>query len=84
MEDTTGRQYTPVPLDEQVNPFAYEPNPLPAGGLIPAVGSAAYDNSIQGALLLFKVQVGSLYNRPVELRIRSPEGGDTGFVDLDI
>ena len=85
MEDTSGLTFEPLNLDERSNVFAYKPGPLRPGGVVPALTSPSWDNSIQGALLLYKVKVESLYNRPVELHIsNSASGGRTATVDLDI
>jgi hypothetical protein len=85
MRDTTGGNYTALNLDAKANVFAYKPNPIEPGGLIPTPNSPPSDNTIQGSLLLFKVKTGALYNRPVQLRISSSTGGGpTGVIDLDI
>ena len=82
--DTQDNVYRPIPLDPNVNPFAYEPNPIPPNSLIPQPDSIASAGVIQqGALLLFKVKTGSLQNRPLELRFRRGSGV-TGVVDLDV
>ncbi len=82
--DTQGVEFEPVELDTDVNIFAYEPRRIPSGELLPGLGTAASDNSIRGALLLFKMKVQSLYNRPLELEIESSSGGDDAVVDLDV
>ena len=79
-----GDEFEPVELDPDVNVFAYEPRPIPPGELLPELNSPASDNTIRGALLLFKVKVQSLYNRPLELEIESSSGGDDAVVDLDV
>ena len=84
MVDTAGDKYTQLNLDDKINVFAYKPNPIPAGGLVPELSSAPADNTIQGSLLLFKVKVAALFNRPVELRVASSQGGPTGKISLDI
>ena len=84
ISDTTDRSFTPLNLDANANPFVYKPTPIPAGKLIPETGSAPSDNTIQGSLLLFKVKVESLANRPLELKISSSQGGTTGLVNLDV
>ena len=83
--DTQGAEFEPVELDAAVNVFGYEPRPIPAGELIPEIGTAPADNTIQGSLILFKVKTASLYNRPLELEIVShsdPE--DDAVIDLDV
>ena len=82
--DTQDEVFEPVELDSEVNVFAYEPRAIPPGELLPVTGSPASDNTIKGALILFKMKVESLGNRPLELEIESSEGGDNAIVDLDI
>jgi hypothetical protein len=83
IEDTQKNIYRPVPIDTEVNPFAYAAEPIPPKGLIPEPGSAASETTIQGSLLLFKVKVESLQNRPLEFRFKRGSG-TTGVVDLDV
>lgn len=82
--DTQETEFEPVELDPEINMFGYEPRPIPPGALLPAPNSPAADNTIQGALVLFKVDVQSLYNRPLELVIESSRGGDDAVVDIDV
>jgi hypothetical protein len=82
--DTQEAEFEPVELDPEINPFGYEPRPVEPGELLPSPNTAASDNTIQGALLLFKVKVESLYNRPLELEIESSQGGDDAVIDLDV
>jgi hypothetical protein len=84
ISDTQEQKFVPLNLDAEVNVFAYKPTPIPGGALIPHVGSAAADNTIQGSLILFKVKTSALYNRPLELRISSSRGGTTGVIDIDV
>jgi hypothetical protein len=83
--DTQDNVYKPVPLDPKVNPFAYEPNPIPPKSMIPQPDSIASEGVIkQGALLLFKIKTDSLQNRPLELRIKRGGSNVTAVVDLDV
>ena len=82
--DTQHEEFEPMELDPDVNVFAYEPRAIPPGELLPELNSPASDNTIRGALLLFKMKVESLGNRPLELEIESREGGDNAIIDLDI
>ena len=84
IHDTQETEFVPLELDTDINVFAYEAGPVEPGELIPALNSPASDNTIQGALLLFKMKVESLGNRPLELEIESREGGDNAIVDLDV
>jgi hypothetical protein len=83
IEDTQDNIYRPVPIDTDVNPFAYKAEPIPPKSLIPAPDSVASETTIQGSLLLFKVKTESLQNRPLEFRFKRGSG-TTGIVDLDV
>lgn len=81
--DTQENAFEPLALEN--NPFAYRPVSLPPKGIIPPPDSIAGEGVIQGSLLLFKVSVDALQNRPLEFRITSPESSDeVGIVDLDV
>ncbi len=82
--DTQHTEFEPIEIDPEVNPFGYQPRPIPPGELLPELNSPPSDNTIQGALVLFKVTVESLGNRPLELEIESDTGGDNAVVDLDV
>jgi hypothetical protein len=85
IEDTQDNVYRPVLLDEKSNSFAYRPVPLEAdGGLIPDPDSAAGQGAIQGSLLLFKVKIASLQNRPLEFRIKSARESGEATVTIDV
>jgi hypothetical protein len=81
--DTQEKVYRPIPIDTNVNPFAYKPDPIPPKGLIPEPDSVASESTIQGSLLLFKVKTESLQNRPLEFRFKRGSGTE-GVVDLDV
>ena len=81
--DTQKNLYRPVPIDTEINPFAYKPEPIPPKGLIPEPDSVASETTIQGSLLLFKVKTESLQNRPLEFRFKRGSGTE-GVVDLDV
>ena len=82
--DTQDNQFQPVDLDPEFNLYGYEPQELQPGGLMPELDSPAADNTIRGRLLLYKLKTDSLGNRPVELEIASPTGGENAVIDLDI
>jgi hypothetical protein len=82
--DTQGTVFRPIPLGRS-NVFAYRPIDIPAKDSLPLPDSAAGDNSIQGALLLFKIPTKNFENRPLELSISTPAFPDqVGTVDLDV
>jgi hypothetical protein len=82
IHDTQGAVYRPVPIDAKSNPFAYQAGDVGPGSILPSPDSAAGNTAIQGSLLLFKVKVDSLQNRPLELKII--QGGDTDTADIDV
>ena len=81
--DTQGNSYTPVPRPDQ-------PVRLPRGdgpGQGPAAGpdSIAAAGPTQGALLLYKIQIVSLDNRPLKLKIVDPtDAAQTASAELDV
>ena len=82
--DTQGNVYTPL-AQEAVNPFTYRAGMVPAKGQIPAPGTTAADGATQGALLLYKISVYSLDNRPLELKIVDPsDSSQTASAELDV
>ena len=83
--DTEENEIKPVPIPAS-NPFAYHAREIAPGGLLPSADSAAGTGVVgQGALLLFRVKLSSLANRPLELKIESPEvPHKEGTVQLDV
>jgi hypothetical protein len=83
--DTLENRFRPVAI-ARTNPFAYRPRPVGHGQLIPSGSSAAGAGVVQqGSMLLFKVKLSSLSNRPLEFRIKSPTAPQTeGKVELDV
>jgi hypothetical protein len=85
IEDTQHNIYRPIPLDTKINPFALRIGvDVPAGALVPWPSSAAGTGPIQGSLLLFKITVDSLQNRPLQLHFSNGGGTQTGTYDLDV
>jgi hypothetical protein len=82
IHDTQDSVYRPVPIDAKSNPFAYQAGPVEPGKVLPLPDSAAGNTAIQGSLLLFKIKVDSLQNRPLELKIT--QGGTTDTADIDV
>jgi hypothetical protein len=83
--DTQEEVFRPVALDP-TNPFAYRSTQfVPAHDVVPLRDTPAYDTPIRGALVLFKLTLTSLGNRPLELKIESRSGPtQTGIIDLDV
>jgi len=82
--DTQDNSYTPIVPDE-TNPFAYRPIDVPAKGQMPTPGTIADDDPAQGSVLLYKIEIVSLDNRPLELKIVDPENPTaTASAELDV
>ena len=84
INDTTGKEFHPVPLNLDQNAAAYRPLVVKSGDQIPVPGSFARENQTQGGMILFKVPVASFANRPLILHIMSPQGNGEATVDLDV
>jgi hypothetical protein len=84
IHDTQDNVYRPIPLDTEINPWAFEPIDVPPGTVIPLPSSAAGQGPIQGVMLLFKIRNESFQNRPLELRFSNGGGSQEGVYDLDV
>jgi hypothetical protein len=84
ISDTQGNVYSPI-VPGPTNAYAYRAGPVPAKSQTPPPDTTAADGPTQGALLLFKIQVVSLDNRPLELKIVDPENSaETANAELDV
>jgi hypothetical protein len=82
--DTQGNTYSPI-VPEQTNGYAYRAGMVPARGQLPAPDTTADYGPTQGALLLYKIQIVSLDNRPLELRITDPNDlSQMASAELDV
>ena len=83
--DTQEEVFTPLAVDD-ANPFIYRStDPIPPGEIMPLPDSAAFDTPTRGALLLFKLKLSALDNRPLELKIEGTQTPpQTGIIDLDV
>src|ERR687897_3133874 len=84
VHDTQENIYRPIPLDTDVNPFAFEAIDVPPKTVLPLTTSAAGQGPVQGSLLLFKIRNESFQNRPLELVFSNGGGGEEGTYDLDV
>jgi hypothetical protein len=84
IEDTTGAKFEPVRVDPNVNRVAWRSVVVKGGDQVPVPGSLARENDTQGGLVLFKIPEPAFANRPLELHIESPTGGQDAIVELDI
>jgi hypothetical protein len=88
LHDTQENKFSPIALSRD-NVYAYRPATVEkathrTSGQNPLPDSPAFEGPTQGALLLFKVPRQSLDNRPLELVISPPGGGEKGIVTLDV
>jgi hypothetical protein len=82
--DTQDNAYTPL-TPAQSNPFIYTGGLVPAKGELPVAGSIAVAGATQGMMLLYKIHIVSLDNRPLELRIVDPtDASQTASAELDV
>jgi hypothetical protein len=84
IHDTQENIYRPLPIDTDLNPFAFEPGDVPPKTILPLATSAAGQGPIQGLMLLFKIRNESFSNRPLELKFRNGGTGQEGTYDLDV
>jgi hypothetical protein len=84
IHDTQENVYRPIPLDPEINPFAFEPVDVPPKTVLPLATSAAGQGPVQGSLLLFKLPNEAFQNRPLELRFSNGGGSEEGTYDIDV
>ena len=85
IHDTQGNVFRPIPIDTDINPFAFQKGiDVPPATVLPLSSSAAGQGPIQGSLLLFKLKTESLQNRPLELHFSNGAQGQTGIYDIDV
>ena len=84
IHDTQDNVYRPIPIDTDINPFAFNPGDVPPKTVIPLASSAAGQGPIQGLMLLFKIRNESFQNRPLELNFRNGGSGQEGTYALDV
>lgn len=84
ISDTQENVYTAT-MPAETNQFAYRGGLIPANSQIPPPGTITADAPTQGALLLYKIQIVSLDNRPLEVKIVSPsEPSESASAELDV
>jgi hypothetical protein len=82
--DTQGNVYHPI-IPGPANLFAYRGGIVPANNQIPAPNTVAAAGPTQGELLLYKIKVESLDNRPFTLKIVDPrDPTQTASAELDV
>ncbi len=82
--DTQGNVYHPI-IPGSANLFAYRGGIVPANNQIPALNTVAADGPTQGELLLYKIKIESLDNRPLTLKAVDPrDPTQTASAELDV
>jgi hypothetical protein len=82
--DTRGNVYRPT-VPAPTNPFAYRAGVVPAKGRLPEPDTVAANGATQGTLLLYKIRLISLDNRPLELHLVDPlDPSQTASAELDV
>jgi hypothetical protein len=71
ISDTQSNRYVPVMAD-YTNEFAYRGGLVAGKGRLPVLDSVAANGATQGALLLYKILIVSLDNRPLTFTIVDP------------
>ncbi|HUN79693.1 MAG TPA: hypothetical protein VMU32_12270 [Solirubrobacteraceae bacterium] len=84
ISDTEGITYKPV-VPGPANDFAYRDQTVPGNGQVPRPNTPAASGPSQGAVLLYKIKVISLENRPLTLKIVDPaDPAQTASAELDV
>jgi hypothetical protein len=84
ISDTQGATYTPI-VPEKTNEFAYRGGFVAVKGQLPPPDTTANYGPTQGSMLLFKIKLASLDNRPLELKIVDPEdAAQSASAELDV
>lgn len=85
IHDTQDEVFKPVPVAD-ANQFIYRSSePIPPGEVMPLPDTPAFDTPVRGSLLLFKLKLTALDNRPLELIIEGTQTPkQTGIIDLDV
>lgn len=82
--DTEGHRFYPVPINSNVNPFAWTAQALSPLGTEPAPDSVASFGPTQGAELLFKLDNSVFSNRPLTLEIFAAGQPHPSSISLDL
>lgn len=79
--NAAGKEYEPIEVKGAG--WAYAPAPLGKGAVLPIPDTPAYVGPIRGGLILFRVPLTELDNRPLVLEIEAPSG-DVGEITIDV
>jgi hypothetical protein len=82
--DSSGDVYYPIPLNSQINGYAWTQQVLNPAAIEPAPNTTASFGPTGGGLLLFKLPNSVYANRPLTLNIYPVGGGKPGQISLDL
>lgn len=82
--DTQGNRYLPVPINAQLNPYAWTAQTIPPSGTEPVPSSTVSFGPTQGGELLFKINAAAYANRPLIFEIHAGGPANTASVTLGL
>jgi hypothetical protein len=82
--DTQGTVYHPVPLDPNLNPYAWTAQRLYPLQTEPTPDSTASEGPTQGGLVLFRIGASAYANRPLTLHILGADHRTQATISLDL
>ena len=82
--DSEGTVYKSMPLNANVNPYAWTEQTLSQNGIEPAPDSTASNGPTGGGLVLFKLNTAVYSNRPLTLEIFKTGDPTPAKVSLDL
>ena len=84
ISDTAGNVYAPI-VPNPINAYAYRGGVIAPKGQIPSPDTTAFLGATQGELLLYKIKISSLNNRPLQIKITNPEDlAESASAELDV
>lgn len=76
-----GDVFRPIPV--KASGWGWAPAPLGKGAMLPIPNTPAHIGPIRGGLILFRIPLTDLDNRPLVLEIKG-KGGHSGHITLDV
>jgi hypothetical protein len=82
--DSNGDRFVPIPLNAELNAYAWTPQLLPPSGTQPIPNTTAFYGPAGGNLLLFKLPTAVYSNRPLTLQIYPSGSAQPSQISLDL